>query len=61
MKLNIQIKKIQPGLYIANCRNLRGCFVQGHSEDEVTKRISEAVKLMVHSYKQHFEKVPFEK
>ncbi len=60
MKLNIQIRKIRNDLYIASCTDLIGCHVQGNSKEEAISRIKEAIKLMIISYKKHFEKVPIE-
>lgn len=60
MKFNIQIKKIHPDLYLANCPELPGCLVQADSETRAIARIQEAIKLVVTSYRIHFEKVPIE-
>ncbi len=61
MQLRIEVKKIKDNLYIASCPNLRGCHVQAESEAIAVRRIREATRLMVLSYKKHFEKVPFER
>ncbi len=60
MKLDIEIKKIKKGLFIASCNNLPGCHIQASNEVQARERITEAVKLMLLSYKKHYEKAPIE-
>jgi predicted RNase H-like HicB family nuclease len=60
MKFNIQITKINEDLFIANCPELPGCFVQAFSERQALNRIHDAIKLVITSLKKHFEKLPFE-
>lgn len=60
MRLDIEIKKVGKNLFVASCRDLPGCHVQASDEQQARKRISEAVKLMIISFKQHFERVPLE-
>ncbi len=60
MKIEIEIKRIKKGLFIASCNDLPGCHIQASNEAQARKRITEAVKLMLLSYKKHYEKAPVE-
>ncbi len=60
MKLDVEIKRVHKNLFIASCNNLPGCHIQASSEEQAKTRIKEAIKLMLLSYKRHYEKAPIE-
>ncbi|MFZ0390935.1 MAG: type II toxin-antitoxin system HicB family antitoxin [Calditrichia bacterium] len=58
MKLKVEFRKIHDHLYIGSCPDLLGCHVQANSRENVEKRLNEAAKLIILSFKNHHEKVP---
>ena len=58
MKLRIIVRKIEEGLYIGSCPNLEGCHIEAPSAQEARTLVRQAINQLIHSYKQHYEKIP---
>ena len=46
-QLDVIIERDEDGLYVGSIPQLTGCHTQGHSLDELMKRIREAAELCV--------------
>jgi predicted RNase H-like HicB family nuclease len=58
MKYRVLIEQDEDGMFVAEVPSLPGCVSQGHTREEATKNITEAIELYLESLAAHDEPVP---
>jgi predicted RNase H-like HicB family nuclease len=58
MKYRVLIEQDEDGMFVAEVPCLPGCVSQGHTREEATKNITEAIELYLESLAAHDEPVP---
>ena len=51
LQFKVLIEQDEDGIYVASVPELRGCYTQGKTLEEVRKRIKEAIELVLESDK----------
>ncbi len=58
MKYRVLIEQDEDGVFVAEVPSLPGCISQGHTREEATANIKEAIALYLESLEAHDEAVP---
>ena len=58
MKYRVLIEQDEDGIFVAEVPSLPGCISQGHTRDEATVNIKEAIELYLESLSARNEPVP---
>ena len=58
MKYRVLIEQDEDGIFVAEVPSLPGCVSQGHTRDEATENIKEAIELYLESLAANNEPIP---